>query len=135
MQKGLIKILTINLTGCKKILVVDDDRDLCDIIYDIITDKGYCVDHAYDGESALQEIANKFYDLLIIDHKLGKLSGINVIENSKTVQPNLQTIMISAFGNDETRSKARELGVLDFIDKPFDIGALVEKVDQIVYKD
>ena len=43
--------------------------------------------------------------------------------------------MISAFGNDETRSKARELGVLDFIDKPFDIGALVEKVDQIVYKD
>lgn len=135
MQKGLIKILTINLTGCKKILVVDDDRDLCDIIYDIITDKGYCVDKAYDGESALQEIANKFYDLLIIDHKLGKLSGINVIENSKTVQPNLQTIMISAFGNDETRSKARELGVLDFIDKPFDIGALVEKVDQIVYKD
>ncbi|RPI17843.1 MAG: response regulator [Ignavibacteriae bacterium] len=115
----------------RKILIVDDDRDLCNLIYEIIKNEGYTVHKVYDGNTAINEIKNKKYDLMIIDNKLGKMSGIQVIENTKNYFPELKTLMISAFGNNTTKCRAYELGVFDFIDKPFDISNLINKVSQV----
>ena len=117
----------------KKILIVDDDKDLCNLISDIMEENGYSVKKVYDGNSALNEIVCGKYDVMIIDNKLAGISGINVIERTKYLNPEVRTIMISAYGNTNTRLKARDLGVYDFLDKPFDITKLISRVRELMF--
>jgi len=119
----------------KKILVVDDDKDLCDLISDIISSEGYSVLNAYDANTAISIIIANKIDVMIIDNKLSGASGINVIEQSKFLNPELKTIMISAFGNTNTKLRAKDLGVYDFLDKPFDINELINRVGELVFND
>jgi DNA-binding response OmpR family regulator len=121
------------MDSLKKILVVDDDKDLCNLIYEIVKDEGYSVSKVYDGSSALEELRMDKYDLMIIDNKLGAMSGLKIIEKSKDYVPGLKTLMISAHGNSVTKSRAAELGVAEFIDKPFDIIYLIDKIKQLLW--
>lgn len=117
----------------KKILIVDDDKDLCNLISDIMEDDGYSVKKVYEGSSALNEILSSNYDVMIIDNKLSGISGINVIERAKYLNPDIRTIMISAYGNTNTKLRARDLGVYDFLDKPFDIKKLISLVGELAF--
>jgi DNA-binding response OmpR family regulator len=116
-----------------KILVVDDDKDLCNLISDIMKEDGYSVAKAYDADSAIDKIIKNKIDILIIDNKLSGSSGISVIERSKLLNPALKTIMISAYGNTNTKLRARDLGVYDFLDKPFDIKVLLRRVSDLIF--
>ena len=115
----------------KKILVVDDDKDLCDLICDILSDEDFDVSKAYDGNSALMKLMQEHFDIMIIDNKLGGMSGISVIEKTVCINPNLSKVMISAYGTPETKEKAKKIGVKDFIDKPFVIANLIESIKKI----
>jgi len=111
-----------------KILVVDNDKDMCWLIASILREEGYSVDNAYDGESALLKINHHHYDLLVLDYKLSGLSGLSILEKARQINPYNETIMISAFGNESVRAKARELGAYAFLDKPFNIDRLKKTV-------
>jgi len=117
-----------------KILVVDDDLDMCQIISDILKEEGYSVNSSNTGEDALMKIEKNHYDLIILDYKLDGISGLVVLEKALQMRPSLQVMMISAFGSDSTKTKARELGAADFIDKPFDIKILTQSVQDILTK-
>ena len=113
-----------------KILIVDDDQDMCEILSDFLRDEGYAVITASDGESALSSIKNKKYDLLILDYQLHGITGLYVLEKAHQIDSSLIAIMISAFGSEQIRSQAQELGVYDFVEKPFDMEKMVEAVNQ-----
>jgi len=113
-----------------KILVVDDDKDMCEILSDFLKDEGYTVITAYDGESALCSIKSKRYDLLILDYQLHGINGLHVLEKAHQIDSSLITIMMSAFGSEHIRSQAQELGVYDFVEKPFDMERMVGIVKQ-----
>jgi len=115
-----------------KILVVDDNPDMCKIIFDILEEAGYTVNCSYNGENALRKIKKNRYDLIVLDYKLNGISGLMVLEKALQRIPFLKVIMISAFGSDSTKAKARELGAFDFIDKPFDIKRFVQAVQNIL---
>ena len=115
-----------------KILVVDDDVDLCDLIHQILLDEGYLVEHAYDGNTALQKLTESNFNLVIIDNKLKGMYGVEVLEKAKIIKPSLKSMMISAYGTPATKSRAKKLGVLDFIDKPFEISKLVDSVKKFL---
>jgi len=115
-----------------KILVVDNDTDMCQIISDILKEGGYTVNVSYNGEDALRKIKKNHYDLIVLDYKLNGISGLVVIEKALQMIPSLKIIMISAFGSDSTKVKASELGAGDFIDKPFDIKILTQSVQDIL---
>jgi len=115
-----------------KILVVDDDLDMCQIISDILKEEGYSVNSSNTGEDALMKIKKNHYDLLVLDYRLNGISGLVVLEKALQMMPSLKIIMISAFGSDSTKTKARELGAVDFIDKPFDIKILTQSVQDIL---
>lgn len=117
-----------------KILVVDDDLDMCEIISDILKEEGYSVNSSYNGEDALMKIKKNHYDLIVLDYKLNEMSGLMVLEKSLKMIPSLKVIMISAFGDDSTKAKARELGAFDFIDKPFDLKRFTQRVQDILTK-
>lgn len=115
-----------------KILVVDDNLDMCQIISDILKEKGHSVNISVNGEEALRKIKKKHYDLIVLDYKLNGISGLVVLEKALQIIPSLKIIMISAFGSDSTKTKASELGVSDFMDKPFDIKRFVQTVHDVL---
>jgi DNA-binding response OmpR family regulator len=117
-----------------KILVVDDDRDLCEILSDFLKDEGYTVITAYGGESALSEIKNENYDLLILDYRLCGMNGLHFLEKAHQIDSSLIAIMISAFGSEQIRSQAQKLGVYDFVEKPFDMEKMVAAVNQVLHQ-
>jgi len=117
-----------------KILVVDNNQDMCQIISDILKEGGHTVNISYNGEDALRKIKKNHYDLIVLDYRLGGISGLVVLEKALQMMPSPKIIMISAFGSDSSKTKARELGAADFIDKPFDIKILTQSVQDILSK-
>ena len=111
-----------------KILVVDNDRDMCWLIASILEEEDLYVDIAYDVKSALVKINHYQYEVMILDYKLSGLSGLTVLEKTHQIKPSIVTIMISAFGNEFVRLKAKELGAYAFLDKPFNIDGLKRMV-------
>jgi len=115
-----------------KVLVVDDDLDMCQIISDILKEEGYSVSSSCKGKDALMKIEKNHYDLIILDYKLDEISGLMVLEKALQMRPSLKVMMISAFGDKSIRTRARELGVGDFLDKPFNIKRLTQAVQDIL---
>jgi CheY-like chemotaxis protein len=115
-----------------KILVVDDELDMCQIISDILKEGGHSVDSSYNGEDALMKIKKNHYDLIVLDYILNEMSGLMVLEKALQMIPSLKVMMISAFGDKSIKARARELGVSDFLDKPFDIKRFVQAVQDIL---
>jgi len=111
-----------------KMLVVDNDRDMCRVISDVFREEGFEVNSAHKGEDALEKLKRQPYDLIISDYKLSGISGLTVLEKVKHIRPQTQVIMISAFIDTSTKARAKELGAYDFIDKPFNINRLVKVV-------
>ena len=110
------------------VLVVDDNRDLGELTSEILKERGFRVNIAFDGESAVAKIKKQPYDLMLLDYRLPGISGLTVLEKTHQMRPSLKTIMISAFGDESTRARARELGAYAFLDKPFNIDGLVKVV-------
>lgn len=115
-----------------KILVVDDNLDMCQIISDILKEGRYSVNSSYNGEDALMKIKKNHYDLIVLDYILNEMSGLIVLEKALQMIPSLKVMMISAFGDKSIKARARELGVSDFLDKPFDIKRFVQAVQDIL---
>ncbi len=115
-----------------RVIVVDDNRDLGMLTSEILVERGFRVNIAFDGETALARIKQEPYDVMILDYRLPGISGLTVLEKTQQIRPNLKTIMISAFGNDSTRAQARKLGAYAFLDKPFDIDGLVKVVKKVL---
>ena len=117
-----------------RVLVVDDNRDLGKLTSEILKERGFRVNIAFDGVSALARIKQEPYDLMILDYRLPGISGLTVLEKTQQIRPNLKTIMISAFGNESTKARAKELGAYAFLDKPFNIDGLVKVVKKTLSK-
>ena len=116
------------MAPAKNVLIVDNDKDMCEVISDILKEEGYKVHIAYEGNTALATIRKDLYDVMILDYKLFGKSGLAILEEARHIRPSLMVIMVSAYGSNHLRLQARELGAYDFLDKPFDIKKLVEIV-------
>lgn len=113
-----------------KVLVVDNDRDMCQVISDILKSEGCKVNIAHNGEFALARVKKEQFEVMILDYKLSGISGLTVLEKVRQIRPLMQTIMISAYGKPSTKARAKELGAYDFLDKPFDIKKLAQIVKE-----
>ncbi|MEW6674625.1 MAG: response regulator [Nitrospirota bacterium] len=112
----------------QKILVVDDDKDMCRLVSSILEEEGHRVDKAYNSGQAIKRIKAKGYNLIILDYKLPNINGINLLKEIRQIKPSIKVIMLSAYGSPPIKSMAKKLGVYRFIDKPFDLNKLVKIV-------
>lgn len=109
-------------------LIVDDDKDMCQVISSIMREEGFKVSSANDAHTALARIKRRNYDLMILDYKLNGTTGLEILEAARKLRPELITIMISAYGTESVRTRAKELGAYGFLDKPFNIDRLTRTV-------
>ena len=112
------------------VLVVDDDKDMCELISYVLKNEGCHVNKAFNGEVALKKIKNQPYDVMILDYVLPGQSGLTILEETRKTKPSIKTIMMSGFANDATKARANELGAYDFLDKPLDIDRLLKDVQK-----
>ncbi|HMF93859.1 MAG TPA: sigma-54 dependent transcriptional regulator [Vicinamibacterales bacterium] len=111
-----------------RILVVDDERSMRELLAIVLRREGYEVLLADSGRTAIELLEREPVDLLISDIKMPDLSGVDVLRAAKKVDQDILGIMITAFASTETAVEAMRLGACDYLSKPFDIDLLKMKV-------
>lgn len=113
------------------ILIVDDEKKICEFIKAFLDNEGYYTDVAYDGNSAIDKINSKKYDLIILDRMIPYISGEEICEYIRK-KSEIPIIMLTARIEDEDRIDGFKLGCDDYICKPFNINELVLRVKAIL---
>ncbi len=113
------------------ILVVDDDADTRELLREVLSEEGYRVCTSGSGEEAKEIGQREFFDVIISDMRLGpSLNGLDVLRAYKTIQPESEVILITAFGSMETAIEAVKAGAFDYISKPFKIDEVLLQVQR-----
>ncbi|HMU11607.1 MAG TPA: sigma-54 dependent transcriptional regulator [Ferruginibacter sp.] len=107
------------------ILIIDDEKAIRKTLTEILSYEGYKIDEAGDGEEGLKKFSEKAYDVVLCDIKMPKIDGIEFLEKSKLVNPDVPVIMISGHGNIDTAVEAVKKGAFDYISKPPDLNRLL----------
>ncbi len=109
------------------ILIVDDEEDIRELVAGILSDEGHETRTAHDADSALATISDRVPRLVFLDIWLqgSRLDGLAVLDEIKTMHPELPVVMISGHGNIETAVSAIRRGAYDFIEKPFKTDRLI----------
>lgn len=111
----------------KLILVVEDDKQICEMVRKTLIKEGYRVNTAFNGEDGLREFRSKAYDLVILDIMMPKLNGLEVLKEIR-VKNNTPIIILSAKDSDVDKAIGLGLGADDYLSKPFSLIELVARV-------
>ena len=103
----------------QKILVVDDEKSMCDFLEIMLNKEGYEVTSTTSGEKALELLDNNLYSMVLTDVKMPAVDGFEVLRKTKEVSPDTVVIMITAYGSPEGAVTAIKEGAYDYITKPF----------------
>lgn len=117
-----------------KILVLDDVLDAGNLIKRILERKGHEVFVFTEEEEALQYARSQPLDLAILDIKLKKISGVEVLEELKKLDPAIRVIMLTGYPTMETARESLKLGADEYCVKPIDKDELEEKVSEVLSK-
>jgi len=113
-----------------RVLVVDDEKFIRDILADFLTMEGYAVRTAEDGAQALSELSHSSFDLVISDLKMPKMGGLDLLQHVGHLQPEALTVIMTGFGTVETAIDAMKQGAYDYILKPFKVEEIVHVVQR-----
>jgi two-component system response regulator CpxR len=114
-----------------KILIIDDDEELCELVAEYLTVEGFETSAVHDGESGLREARKGTFDLAILDVMLPKMSGFEVLRNLREDSA-LPVLMLTARGDDMERIIGLEIGADDYLPKPFNPRELVARLRAIL---
>ena len=111
-----------------KILIIDDEKAICNTLKEILSYEKYEVDIANDGAEGIKKAETGNYDLVLSDIKMPKMDGIEVLQKLQEMNPDLPVVMISGHGTIETAVDALKKGAYDYISKPPDLNRLLVTV-------
>ncbi len=104
-----------------KILIVDDEQVVCDLLSDELHEQGYLCSIALEGSEALAKLAAEDFDVVLLDIRLPDISGTEVLAKIRLKHPNVAAVMVTAVNSIDTAVEATKLGALDYIVKPFNL--------------
>jgi two-component system response regulator AtoC len=114
-----------------KILVVDDEEIVRSSLHDWLCEDGYNVEAAEDGFKALEKIKENHWDIVLVDLKMPKMDGLELMERIKEIKPEIQIIIITAYATVHTAVEAMKKGAYDYLVKPFnpeEISLLIKRL-------
>jgi DNA-binding NtrC family response regulator len=107
------------------ILVVDDEASIRRTLREILEYEDFAVEEAEDGEEAVEKISSESFDVVLLDVKMPKRDGMEVLQTVRDKQIDVPVVMISGHGTIETAVEATKLGAFDFVEKPPDLNRLL----------
>jgi len=107
-----------------EILIVDDDAAHRQMLFAVLSEEGYQVTEASDGEQAVSEVEKKFYDLILMDIRMSRMGGIESLKRIKDISPGIPIIIMTAYASVNTAIDALKSGAYDYLTKPLDIDEL-----------
>lgn len=116
------------------ILVVDDEKSMREFLEIMLTQEGYRITIAENGEKACDILNRKSFDLVITDIRMRDIDGIGVLKKSKMVSPDTNVVLISAFATADTAVEAMKEGAYDYIPKPFKVREFKKLVKEAIQK-
>jgi CheY-like chemotaxis protein len=114
-----------------RVLVVDDEEVIREILADFLSMDGFWARTAHDGADALRELRNRSFDVVLADLKMPNMGGIELLKILRDEQPELPCIMMTGFGTVETAVAAMKLGARDYILKPFKVEDVVVAIKRV----
>ncbi|NLG49783.1 MAG: response regulator, partial [Chloroflexi bacterium] len=118
----------------EKVLLADDENDVRDMCARTLKMAGYQVVAVRDGQEAVERASQEQFDLLLTDLKMPRLSGLDACRKIRASHPDLPAIVMTGFGTMELAIEALQLGVSEFVLKPFRPQALQDAVDRALLK-
>ena len=114
----------------KSILVVDDEAEMLETCRKILARKGYSVGVASDGETALERLRSDPFDLMIADLRMPGMDGMTLLREAKHTRPEMEVVLITAYGTIDTAVQAVRDGAFDYLPKPFSMAQLEVAVER-----
>lgn len=114
-----------NPTATKKILVVDDEPEICWIVKKVLVEAGFEVDLAFDGERGLDMVERGEPNLVLLDLRLPGIDGLETLKRIKAQHTQLPVVILSAFDNVGAAVRAMKLGAYDYISKPLNVDEML----------
>lgn len=118
-------------TKQKKVLYVEDDKDICKNVSDLLKNIFLLVDTALDGQEGLEQYKNGVYDLVITDIKMPRMNGISMIQEIQKINKNQKIIITTAHDEAEYQTKFEVLGISDILQKPITFESLLKLLKDI----
>jgi len=115
-----------------RLLLVEDDADLRAMLTELLTDSGYAVEAAADGQRGLHLGLTQTFDVLLLDRRLPVVEGLDLLAGLRARGVTTPVLMLSAIAQPADRVAGLDAGAEDYLGKPFDIDELLEVVARLV---
>ncbi|MBR1424334.1 response regulator transcription factor [bacterium] len=112
----------------KRILIVDDDDEIRELLEFDVRSSGYFVDTACDGMEGLNKALNNSYDLILLDVMMPKMNGFDVCKNIRNAKLSIPILMLTAKGTIEDKTSGFDCGADDYLVKPFDVQEVLLRI-------
>jgi two-component system response regulator HydG len=116
----------------KKILVIDDDRDICLLLNRFLSRRGYEVIEMFTGKKALTWLDGSQPDLIMCDYRLGDMDAMEMLTNIKNRYPEMPVIIITGYSDMRTAVKVMKMGAYDYITKPLLPDEIIHTIQQAI---
>jgi DNA-binding NtrC family response regulator len=115
-----------------KILVVDDEDALRTVLSGELVSEGYDVRTAGDGDDAISNLQKESFDLVLLDIKMPRMNGFEVLKFIKEKYPRTRVVMLTGFADLKNAIESKKLGAEDFVSKPYDLVDLLTTIERVL---
>jgi len=114
------------------VFIVDDDQALANVLTAELVAEGFDAVSAYDGEQAIGILCKRKFDLVLLDIKMPKVDGIEVLKFIQKNMPSVKVMMLTGFGDLKLAMQSKQYGAIDFLTKPYDHDEVIGKIEKLV---